>query len=88
MLCIYCTFSAWHYCYNCNKSSKFYCLGCPNAVCKKCFAASEFTIVRGDKGLCCDCMELVVIIEQNLEHDSEGVGVITWTVEFLPIYFR
>ncbi|XP_061340413.1 zinc finger CCCH domain-containing protein 19 [Gastrolobium bilobum] len=61
-----------HYCSDCNKPPKFYCLGCPNAVCTKCVASSEFTVVRGVKGLCSDCLELVEIIEQNLDHDSEG----------------
>ncbi|TKY61342.1 Zinc finger CCCH domain-containing protein 44 [Spatholobus suberectus] len=61
-----------HSCSDCNEPPKFCCLGCPNAVCKKCVAASEFTVVRGFKGLCIDCWELVEIIEQNLDHDSEG----------------
>ncbi|RHN49442.1 putative chromatin regulator PHD family [Medicago truncatula] len=77
-----------HCCYNCSKRSKFCCLGCPNAVCKKCVSTSEFTLVRGVQGLCCDCLEIVKIIELKLDHDSEGVGVIiTLILEYLPNLF-
>ncbi|KAK7285886.1 hypothetical protein RJT34_20671 [Clitoria ternatea] len=61
-----------HHCFKCYKPPKFYCLGCPIAVCKRCLDGSEFTVVKGVKGLCDDCSELVEMIEQNLEHDSEG----------------
>ncbi|KAJ1413853.1 Zinc finger, RING/FYVE/PHD-type [Sesbania bispinosa] len=40
---------------------------------EKCFAASQFTVVRGVKGLCSECLELVEIIEQNLDHDKAGM---------------
>ncbi|XLR26525.1 hypothetical protein S83_054425, partial [Arachis hypogaea] len=63
---------AWHYCFECKESAKFYCLGCPNALCKECLASSEFITVKGDKGLCCNCAPLVKIIEQNLDRDSQG----------------
>ncbi|RDX60494.1 Zinc finger CCCH domain-containing protein 19, partial [Mucuna pruriens] len=62
-----------HFCDDCNEPPRFYCLGCPNALCKKCASASsEFFLVRGVKGLCIDCLDLVEIIEENLDHDSEG----------------
>ncbi|KAI5424002.1 hypothetical protein KIW84_030282 [Lathyrus oleraceus] len=61
-----------HCCYSCNKLAKFCCLGCPNSVCKKCVSASEFIVVRGVQGLCCDCLEIVEIIELKLDYDSEG----------------
>ncbi|KAK7258647.1 hypothetical protein RIF29_24229 [Crotalaria pallida] len=55
------------------KSAKFFCIGCPDSsFCKKCFNSSDFTILKGEKGLCRKCLKLVVIIEENLEHDSEG----------------
>ncbi|KAL9320408.1 hypothetical protein ACSQ67_012247 [Phaseolus vulgaris] len=66
-------FSGRHACFQCNEPSKFYCLACPIGVCRKCFAASEeFTVVRGVKGLCMDCWKLMEIVEQNLDHDSNG----------------
>ncbi|KAK7397347.1 hypothetical protein VNO78_18516 [Psophocarpus tetragonolobus] len=61
-----------HFCFDCKDLSKYYCIGCPNGVCRKCLTASEFTVVRGVKCLCVDCLELVKIIEQKLDHDSEG----------------
>ncbi|KAG2395273.1 uncharacterized protein HKW66_Vig0073510 [Vigna angularis] len=66
-------FCGRHVCFQCNEPSRFYCLGCPIGVCRKCFAASEeFTVVRGVKGLCIDCWKLMEIVEQNLDHDSNG----------------
>ncbi|KAK7332831.1 hypothetical protein VNO80_29587 [Phaseolus coccineus] len=66
-------FCGRHACFQCNEPSKFYCLGCPIGVCRKCFAFSEeFTVVRGVKGLCMDCWKLMEIVEQNLDHDSNG----------------
>lgn len=67
--------SGRHFCFDCNERSKFHCISCPNGVCRKCFAASDFTVVRGVKGLCIDCSELALIVERNLDLDSEGVGV-------------
>ncbi|KAL2345826.1 hypothetical protein Fmac_007111 [Flemingia macrophylla] len=62
-----------HFCSDCNKTPKFYCLGCSHALCGKCLAvSSEFAVVRGAKGLCIDCLEIVNIVEQNLDHDLEG----------------
>ncbi|XP_058740607.1 uncharacterized protein LOC131612876 [Vicia villosa] len=61
-----------HSCFKCNKYSKFCCLGCPNSLCKHCVSASEFTVVRGVHGFCCDCLDLVEILELNLDHDLEG----------------
>ncbi|XP_027933417.1 zinc finger CCCH domain-containing protein 19-like [Vigna unguiculata] len=62
-----------HFCCQCNDISKFHCLACPKSLCRKCFGASEeFTVVRGVKGLCIDCWKLMEIVEQNLDHDSNG----------------
>ncbi|KAL5061171.1 hypothetical protein RYX36_032775 [Vicia faba] len=61
-----------HSCFKCNKYTKFCCLGCPNSLCKHCVSASEFTVVRDVHGLCCDCLEIVEIVELNLDQDLEG----------------
>nr|KYP42735.1 Uncharacterized protein At5g08430 family [Cajanus cajan] len=62
-----------HFCNYCHEPPEFNCLGCQNALCENCFAvSSEFTVVRGVQSLCIDCLEIVKIIEQNLNHDSEG----------------
>lgn len=34
-------------------------------------------MVRGGKGLCCVCLEIVEIIELKLDRDSKGVSVAT-----------
>ncbi|KAI9117263.1 hypothetical protein K1719_011429 [Acacia pycnantha] len=60
-----------HYCFSCREPSKFDCLGCPFAVCKECYSGRKYA-VRGGKVLCCRCLELVFIIENNLDHDSKG----------------
>ncbi|XP_054804207.1 uncharacterized protein At5g08430-like isoform X2 [Prosopis cineraria] len=61
-----------HYCFHCQNPARFYCLGCPRAVCNKCYAVSEFATFGGGKVLCSECLELVFIIEKNLDRDSEG----------------
>ncbi|KAE9616091.1 putative chromatin regulator PHD family [Lupinus albus] len=63
----------WHYCITCRDFAKYYCLGCPNgSLCYNCIDSSKFTVIKRKKGLCSVCSELVLIIEQNLEQDSEG----------------
>ncbi|XP_042514404.1 uncharacterized protein LOC122089052 isoform X2 [Macadamia integrifolia] len=62
----------WHFCFICNKESKFHCFCCPIAVCQPCTKAAEFVIVRGKKGFCNGCLKLVLLIEQNEDVDSDG----------------
>ncbi|KAI9176970.1 hypothetical protein LWI28_009347 [Acer negundo] len=62
----------WHYCFLCNKVSKFYCYCCPFSVCGRCLHNAEFTLVRRDKGFCNDCLELTLLIEENRDVDSNG----------------
>ncbi|KAK0588413.1 hypothetical protein LWI29_000646 [Acer saccharum] len=62
----------WHYCFLCNKVSKFYCFCCPFSVCGRCLHNAEFTLVRRDKGFCNDCLELTLLIEENRDVDSNG----------------
>ncbi|OIW17195.1 hypothetical protein TanjilG_06773 [Lupinus angustifolius] len=63
----------WHYCITCRDLAKYYCLGCANgSLCDKCIDDSKLTVIKRRKGLCSVCSELVLIIEQKLEQDSEG----------------
>ncbi|KAK3183495.1 hypothetical protein Dsin_030781 [Dipteronia sinensis] len=62
----------WHYCFLCNKVSKFYCFCCPFSVCGRCLHNAEFTLVRRNKGFCNDCLELTLLIEENRDVDSNG----------------
>ncbi|KAK1565262.1 hypothetical protein Q3G72_022719 [Acer saccharum] len=62
----------WHYCFLCNKVSKFYCFCCPFSVCSRCLHNAEFTLARRNKGFCNDCLELTLLIEENRNVDSNG----------------
>ncbi|ESR44744.1 hypothetical protein CICLE_v100004083mg, partial [Citrus x clementina] len=61
-----------HACYECGKAPKFYCLCSPKAICGHCICDAEFAIVKGNKGLCSGCLELVLLIEENKDVDSHG----------------
>lgn len=65
----------WHSCFICYNTAKFHCFCCPNALCGSCIDVAEFAPVRGKKGFCNDCLELVLLAEQNVDSDS-NVGKI------------
>ena len=67
--------SDWHSCLVCQKTAKFHCFCCPNAVCGCCINAVEFAPVRGKKGFCNNCLKLVLLVEQNVDYDSDGVCI-------------
>ncbi|GMY06475.1 zinc finger ccch domain-containing protein 44 [Fagus crenata] len=62
----------WHSCLVCQKTAKFHCFCCPNAICGCCINAVEFAPVRGKKGFCNNCLKLVLLVEQNVDYDSDG----------------
>lgn len=64
-----------HACYECGKAPKFYCLCSPKAICGHCICDAEFAIVKGNKGLCSGCLELVLLIEENKDVDSHGCKI-------------
>ncbi|OVA11614.1 SWIB/MDM2 domain [Macleaya cordata] len=53
-------------------SSQFHCIGCPKSVCKRCIRAAEFVNLRRKKSFCNDCLKLVLLIEENVDVDSDG----------------
>ncbi|KAF8404023.1 hypothetical protein HHK36_008899 [Tetracentron sinense] len=63
---------SWHSCFICHKSPKFHCFCCPNAVCQRCISAAAFVHFRGKKGFCNDCLKLALLIEENVDVDSDG----------------
>ncbi|MED6137723.1 hypothetical protein PIB30_067587 [Stylosanthes scabra] len=61
-----------HICSLCNRASKFRCFCCPMAVCGRCLCDTEFAVVTRNKGLCHICLKLAILIEENVDIDSDG----------------
>ncbi|KAK8559328.1 hypothetical protein V6N12_042607 [Hibiscus sabdariffa] len=61
-----------HSCAECGGPPQFFCLACPDSVCRLCVKAYEFVPVKWNKGLCKTCFELALLAEMNAEVDSEG----------------
>ncbi|XP_027334797.1 zinc finger CCCH domain-containing protein 19-like [Abrus precatorius] len=61
-----------HICFLCHKVSKFKCYCCPSAVCGSCIYVAEFATVKGNRGFCCHCSKLALLIEENADVDSDG----------------
>ncbi|KAI3962032.1 hypothetical protein MKW92_032678 [Papaver armeniacum] len=62
----------WHRCFNCGGGPEFHCISCPKAVCKRCVKGVEFANFRAKKSCCGDCLKLLLLIEENVEVDSDG----------------
>ncbi|CAG7860414.1 unnamed protein product [Brassica rapa] len=62
----------WHSCYLCNKKPKLFCLCCPHAVCQGCVTHAEFIHLKENKGLCSNCQEYVITLEEIQEYDATG----------------
>nr|XP_020166632.1 zinc finger CCCH domain-containing protein 44 isoform X7 [Aegilops tauschii subsp. strangulata] len=79
----------WHTCCICKGRSYYRCLCCPvKSVCCGCLREADFVQVgrRQTKGLCANCLRLGIMIENNIEIDSDGERVDfsdRSTVEFL-----
>ncbi|XP_044450465.1 zinc finger CCCH domain-containing protein 44 isoform X6 [Triticum aestivum] len=79
----------WHTCCICKGRSYYQCLCCPvKSVCCGCLREADFVQVgrRQTKGLCANCLRLGIMIENNIEIDSDGERVDfsdRSTVEFL-----
>ncbi|GMI88752.1 hypothetical protein HRI_002544500 [Hibiscus trionum] len=61
-----------HSCAECGGPPRFFCLACPDSVCRLCVKAYDFVPVKLNKGLCNACFELALLAEMNAEVDSEG----------------
>ncbi|PON48456.1 Zinc finger, PHD-type domain containing protein [Trema orientale] len=64
-----------HSCLMCSKTAKFQCFCCPNAVCAKCISSADFVHVRGENGFCSECLELILLGEQDEAYDADGVRI-------------
>ena len=72
--------SDWHSCLMCHKNAKFHCFCCPNAFCGSCISSADFGAVKGNGGFCEDCLELILLGEENEAYDSNGVCVTIFQV--------
>ncbi|XP_013649457.2 uncharacterized protein At5g08430-like [Brassica napus] len=61
-----------HSCYLCGKRPKLLCLCCPQSVCEGCVTHAEFIHLKEDKGLCNQCQEYVVVLEEIRRYDAAG----------------
>uniref|UniRef100_A0A0A0L2Q0 Uncharacterized protein n=3 Tax=Cucumis sativus TaxID=3659 RepID=A0A0A0L2Q0_CUCSA len=64
-----------HSCFLCHKTSKFRCVGCPQAVCGRCIYSTEFVCIRGSRGFCNHCLKLALLIEDGKDVDIDGTKV-------------
>ncbi|CAH2043639.1 unnamed protein product [Thlaspi arvense] len=61
-----------HRCYICSRRPSLWCFCCPNAVCEGCVTHSEFIQLKENKGLCNQCQEYVVALEEIREYAAAG----------------
>ncbi|XP_022868002.1 uncharacterized protein At5g08430-like [Olea europaea var. sylvestris] len=63
----------WHTCALCHfRPSEHHCFTCTSALCRHCCRASEFVQVKGKDGFCYSCLKLVILIEEDMDYDSDG----------------
>ncbi|KAH9547795.1 hypothetical protein CY35_11G054900 [Sphagnum magellanicum] len=67
--------SCWHFCSSCTKPGSFQCYMCPIAYCGGCVKEADFRMLRKRKGLCEECLPIVIMIECSQTVNSEGVEV-------------
>ncbi|CAA2988972.1 zinc finger CCCH domain-containing 44 isoform X1 [Olea europaea subsp. europaea] len=65
----------WHICSLCHRPSEYHCFTCTSALCHHCRRASEFVQFKGKNGFCYSCLKLVVLIEEDMNYDSDGEKV-------------
>ncbi|XP_019171844.1 PREDICTED: zinc finger CCCH domain-containing protein 19-like isoform X2 [Ipomoea nil] len=65
----------WHSCLICDRASRYHCYCCPNAVCRRCTSDAKFVRVNKKYGFCNDCLKLALLVEENMDVDSEGESV-------------
>ncbi|XP_034585747.1 uncharacterized protein At5g08430 isoform X2 [Setaria viridis] len=64
----------WHTCFICKGRSRYYCYCCPwHTFCQGCVSQAEFVpVLRKTKGFCINCLRMAIMIEKNVDVDSDG----------------
>ncbi|CAL4893646.1 unnamed protein product [Urochloa decumbens] len=64
----------WHTCFICKGRSRYHCFCCPrHTFCQGCVAQAEFVpVLRKTKGFCINCLRMAIMIERNVDVDSDG----------------
>ncbi|CAD6272100.1 unnamed protein product [Miscanthus lutarioriparius] len=67
----------WHTCFICKGRSRYYCFCCPwHTFCQGCVKQAEFVpVLRKTKGFCTNCLRMAIMIEKNVDVDSDGERV-------------
>lgn len=52
-------------------------------MCKECINTVELALIRGNKGLCQECLELVILGQGDVAYNSDGVCVIMLLLSFV-----
>nr|AAT44245.1 unknown protein [Oryza sativa Japonica Group]USH99765.1 putative retrotransposon protein, Ty3-gypsy subclass [Oryza sativa Japonica Group] len=67
----------WHTCFICKGRSYYRCFCCPDhSVCRSCVKQAEFVpVMRQTMGFCNNCLRMAIMIEKNVDVDSDGERV-------------
>ncbi|XP_066360588.1 uncharacterized protein At5g08430-like [Miscanthus floridulus] len=67
----------WHTCFICKGRSRYYCFCCPwHTFCQGCVKQAEFVpVLRKTKGFCTNCLRMAIMVEKNVDVDSDGERV-------------
>ncbi|XP_062179672.1 uncharacterized protein At5g08430-like isoform X2 [Phragmites australis] len=67
----------WHTCFICEGRTRYYCFCCPHhTFCQGCVKQAEFVpVIRKTKGFCWNCLRMAIMIERNVDVDSDGERV-------------